>query len=148
MATLAFVAGVLFYWNSAVYLAGVHISLITGTVYAGIVGIAAVIVCAVLPSMRFMMESVAFSRLALALFFLAEPEIGIRLLSNPLLLAIVVVTGGACISRLIHGRIEREPSRLLQFPALTRSAVVAHGNDWQRQFVGWIDGTAPVRVPA
>ncbi len=148
VASLAFVAGSLFYWNSEVYLGSVHISVLTGFVYAIVVVITAIVVCGFIPSMRHMMESVAFSRLALAFVFLARPDLGGVLLANPLLLALVIVTGGACISRLIHGTIKRKKRRFLALPVLSRDAVVTQGNDWQRNFTGWIDGDALRRLPA
>lgn len=145
---LAFVAGVLFYWHSSVYLSAVHISLITGGVYAGVVGLAAMTICALLPSMRYMMESVALSRLMLAILFLGNPKLGEQFLSNPLLLAVIVVVGGACISRLIHGRIERQTPPLQTFRSSPRGATIARGNAWQQGFVDWIDGASVRPVPA
>ena len=148
--TLAFAAGMLFYWPSKVYIGDLHISLITGAVYAGIVGLAALLICAVFPRLRFMMEAVAISRLILALVALAIPGIGPALLTNPLLMALVVVSGGACVSRLLHGRIQRHPLPRFAFGPATRKSVVAVGTEWQRRFVLWVDGaaTVPVRVPA
>lgn len=144
--TLAFVAGVLFYWPSKVYLAGLHISVITGTVYAGVVGVAALLICIIFPRLRFMMEAVAISRLILAFAILAMPELGPAVLTNPLLMALIVVSGGACISRLLHGRILRHPLPRFSFGPTTRKSVVAVGTDWQRSFVSWVDGAAPVPV--
>lgn len=148
--TLAFLAGVLFYWPSQLYLAGLHISLVTGTVYAAVVGIAAIVICCALPRLRFMMEAVAISRLILALAVATNPGLGGALLGNPFLMALVVVTGGACISRVLHGRLHRPPLPRFSFGPATRHAVVAQGTAWQCRFVSWVDGAvpAPARITA
>ena len=93
VALLAFLAGTLFYWPSQVYLGQVHISLVTGIVYAAVVFVAALIVCVTLPRMRFMIEAVALSRLLLSLLVLAVPELGVLVLTNPVIMALVVVGG-------------------------------------------------------
>lgn len=139
---LAYLAGMLFYLPSPVYLGSLHISVITGGVYAFVVALASVAVCLFLPRLRFMIEAVAMSRLLVALCVVTVPETGPALLTNPPLMALVVVAGGACISRLIHGQIEREPRRRLAFGPTSRSPVVAHGSPFQRGFVEWIDGAA------
>lgn len=142
--SLAYLAGVLFYWPSHVYLAGFHISMITGTVYATVVGVAALLICALLPRLRFMMEAVAIARLILALFVVAMPELGPMVLSNPFLMALIVVLGGAGVSRLLHGRLLRHPLPRFAFGPKTRKSVVAVGTDWQCRFVSWVDGAAPM----
>ena len=148
VAGLAYLAGLLLYLPSQVYIGSVHISLVTGAVYAGVVGVAAIVICAILPSMRFMMEAVAISRLLLALLILGEPQLRALLLGNPLIMALVLVTGGVLISRLIHGRIERQPRGRFQLRTRWQSAVIRQGTAWQRSFVDWVEGTAPVRVQA
>ncbi len=148
VAGLAYLAGLLLYLPSQAYIGSVHISLVTGAVYACVVGVAAIVICAMLPSMRFMMEAVAISRLLLALLILGEPQLRALLLGNPLIMALVLVTGGVLISRLIHGRIERQPHRRFQLRTPWQSAVIRQGTDWQRSFVGWVEGTAPVRIQA
>lgn len=145
---LAFLAGVLFYWPSSLYLGPFHISVITGAVYAMVVALAAATVCLFLPRLRFMMEAVAVSRLLLALSVAVNPQIGPLLLTNPLLMAAVVVAGGACVSRVMHGRIERGAQRRFAFGPATRRAVVAHGAPWQCRFVDWIEGPAQQPVAA
>lgn len=146
--TLAFMAGVLFYWPSQTYLGAVHISLVTGLVYAGVVGVAAAIVCVVLPRLRFMIEAVAVSRLVLSCCVVVTPEIGPLLLANPVIMASVVVLGGAGISRVMHGQIVREPRPGFAFgPSARRDAVVL-GALWQRGFVDWIDATPSRRLAA
>ena len=148
VALLAFLAGTLFYWPSRVYLGPVHISLITGLVYASVVFVTALIVCLALPRMRFMIEAVALSRLVLALFVLATPELGALVLANPLIMALVVVAGGACISRLIHGRVKRESPVRFAFGPATRHSVVTIGTPHQERFVAWVEGAAPRRLAA
>lgn len=138
---LAYLAGVLFFWRSQVYVGGVHISLLTGLIYAIIVGLAAILICLVLPRLRFMMEAMAMSRLSVALSVMAAPELGVRLLSEPFLMALILVTWGACLSRLIHGRIDRGPKKFLAFGPRNRQNVVALGTPFQRGFVAWVDGS-------
>ena len=93
VSAMAFVAGVLMYLPAPAYLGGVHISVITGLIYAVIVGAAALIVCMALPRMRFMIEAVAISRLFLSIFVLAVPQVGFQILASPLLTAFIVVAG-------------------------------------------------------
>ncbi len=145
---LAFLAGVLFYLPSPVYLGALHISLVTGTVYAVVVGFAAAIVCLLLPRLRFMIEAVAVSRLLISLCVLAIPELGPFLLANPVLMAGVVVAGGACVSRVMHGRIERGMQARFAFGPTSHRAVVSRGTPWQTRFVDWIDGAALQRSAA
>ena len=45
VAGLAFLAGFLFYLNSDLRIAGVHVAWVTGAIYAGVVGICALLVC-------------------------------------------------------------------------------------------------------
>ncbi len=140
VAGLAYLAGALLYLPSQAYIGPVHISLVTGAVYAGVVGIAAIAVCAILPSMRFMMEAVAISRLLLALLVLAEPQLRAFFLGNPLIMAFVLVLGGICISRGLHGRIEKQSRSLFQVRTPWQQAIVRQGTDWQRSFVRWVEG--------
>ncbi|MEM7753433.1 MAG: hypothetical protein AAF230_08475 [Pseudomonadota bacterium] len=136
---LAFVAGVLFYLPSQSYVGRVHISLLTGTVYAAVVGLASAIVCVLLPRLRFMIEAVAVSRLILACCVVVTPEIGPLLLGNPLVMATVVVLGGAGISRLMHGQLVRGSRPAFAFGPSGRRDVVVRGGLWQRSFVDWIE---------
>ena len=134
---LAYLAGFLFYLPVPAYLGGVHISLVTGAVYAGVVGLAALVICGFLPSMRYMIEAVAIARVGLALVVLAIPQAGYQLLGNPILTALVVVGGGALVSRVLHGR--REKLRTGPKPWHPR-AIRLHGTARQRRFVAWVDG--------
>lgn len=145
---LAYVAGVLFFWNSQVYWGGVHISLVTGLVYAVIVGIAAVIICLALPRLRFMMEAMAMSRLSLAFTVMMVPELGRIVLTQPFVMALILVAGGACLSRVVHGRMDRGPKKFLAFGPHHRQSVTALGTPFQRGFVAWVDGAVPVRATA
>lgn len=147
VASLAYLAGVLLYLPSPAYIGAVHISFVTGAVYAAVVGGAAILICALLPSMRFMMEAVAISRLLLALVILGEPALRAFFLGNPLIMAFVLVVGGVCISRGIHGRIEKPSKRLFQMRTPWQQAIVRQGTDWQRKFVGWVEGGTTSTMP-
>lgn len=147
VALLAFVAGVLFYAQAPVYLGAVHISLVTGAVYALVVGTAALFVCIVFPSMRFMIEAVAISRLVLSVFVLCVPQVGFQILASPLLTAVLVVTGGVAVSRVLHGRILRSDPRghaPWASPANVRRPARIQGTPAQHRRVGWFDGHAPI----
>ena len=147
---MAFLAGFLFYLRADFYINGVHIAVVTGAVYALVVGMSALVVCLLLPSMRFMIEAVAVSRLCLSFFVLAAPNIGYKVLASPMLTAFLVVLGGALISRLLHGRILRVRTpgwrgRLLPSGALFRRVPVQlRGTRWQHRFVTWLDDAAPI----
>lgn len=140
--TLAFLAGVLFFWPSNAYLGPVHISIVTGAVYAAVVGCAAALVCVALPRLRFMIEAVAISRLILALAVLSMPDAAQLLLHNPILMALVVVTGGACVSRVLHGTLDRGDVQRFAFGPSSRQSVIAQGRGWQRRFVSWVEGAS------
>lgn len=147
--SLAFLAGVIFYVRADAEIFGLPVPLVTGAIYAGVVGPTALFFCLVLPSVRFMIEAVAVSRLAFSVFVFSVPEIGYRILSSPFLTAFVVVTGGVLISRLLHGRIRRlraanwrerlRPSRIV-----SRRPVMWQGRAWQHRFVRWIDDDQPL----
>lgn len=144
VAILAFFAGVLFYLPAPIYIGGVHISLITGAIYASVVGVAAVFVCLFLPRMRFMIEAVAIARLGLAFFVLWNPGVGYQILANPLATAFVVVTGGFIISRMLHGRILSDGKRTPFWPTGTRQPARIAAQPWQHRFLTWLDDTAPL----
>ena len=146
---LAFLAGFLFYARTGVYIHGVHASLIVGTIYAAVVGFFALVVCIALPSLRFMVEAVAVSRLGLSVFVLVEPHIGYKILANPMLTAALVVFGGILISRVMHGRILKEKTagwrdRIVPRDAFRRQPVRVRANKWQYKIVSWLDGAAPL----
>ncbi len=147
--SLAFLAGALFYLRSDLDIQGVHASVVIGAIYALVVGLAALLVCLFLPSLRFMVEAVAVSRLLFSFFVLAQPAIGYKILAMPTLNAAIVVSGGLIISRLLHGRIVREKTsgwrdRVLPRGAFNRQPVRLQGTLWQHRFVGWLDDTAPI----
>lgn len=150
VAFMAFLAGFLFYARADLYILGIHISFITGAVYAVVVGIAALVICLAFPSMRFMIEAVAVSRLMLSFFVLAVPEIGFKILASPTVTAVLVVFGGAVISRLLHGQIlrDRKPGwrgRILPAGSMfRRSPIKLSGAPWQHRFVSWLDDMAPI----
>ncbi|MDA9865505.1 hypothetical protein N9C96_02390 [bacterium] len=151
VATMAFLAGFLFYLQANIYIHGVHIAFITGAVYATVVGFSALLVCIFLPSMRFMIEAVAVSRLFLSFVVLAAPEVGFKILASPMLTAVLVVGGGAIISRLLHGRIHRDRlpgwrGRLLPQGMFRRHPAQIQGSPFQHRFVTWLDDTPPIPV--
>lgn len=148
---LAFLAGVIFYLRADHYINGVHVALVTGAVYAVIIGPVALLVCVFLPSLRFMVEAVAISRLLFAIFVFAAPGIGYGILASPSLTALIVVGGGAVISRVVHGRILREKARGWRDHILPRNAFQRHpvrlsGTVFQHRFVGWLEDAIPVRA--
>ena len=149
VAAMAFLAGFLFYLRANFYIHGIHIAFITGAVYAIVVGICALLVCLLLPSMRFMIEAVAVSRLLLSIFVLFVPNVGYAILASPMLTALLVVAGGAVISRAMHGQIEkvRQPGwrgHLLPQGMFRRVPVNVQGTGWQQRFVTWLDDAAPI----
>jgi len=146
--SMAFFAGYIMYLRADLYVFGVHIALFTGTLYASVVAFCALVICLFLPSMRFMMEAVAISRLGLSLVVFFAPNVGGPILSSPLLTAFVVVFGGFCISRLLHGRIlKTKPTtwrdRLFPQTGMQRLPARIEAAPWQLRFVGWIDNTVP-----
>lgn len=150
VAAMAYLAGFLFYLPSGVMLGGLPLAAVTGAVYAGVVGVIALIVCAVFPALRFMIEAVAVSRLILAIGFLAVPQAGAVVLSSPLLTALSVVGLGMVISRtLLHGRIlrERRPGwQGLLGPAdlFRRTPPRLRAAPFQHRFTGWLDDAVPI----
>lgn len=154
--SLAFIAGVLLYSNVRLLVGGVPLALITGLAYAALIGPITLVICVFVPRFRFMMDAVAVSRLILALFAYAYPTFGFTLLSSPLLQAVIVVGGGVAVSRLIHGRILRQPKSAVTespLPAAPRDprrrrppARLSRPNAFQRGFVGWVDGKEPIAV--
>ena len=147
---LAFFTGFFMYLRSDLHLWGWHVAWVTGAVYASVVGCCALIVCLFLPSMRFMIEAVAVSRLVLSLAILAMPGLGPLILSDPFITASVIVLGGMMVSRLMHGRILKDKvkgwrARLLPEAGLQRQPVRLEARPWQHSFVGWIDDSQTVQ---
>ncbi len=148
---MAFLAGFFFYLNSELSIGGVHIAIVTGTIYAVVVGFAALLVCLFLPSMRFMIEAIAVSRLGLSFFVLAAPEVGAQILASPMMTAFLVVLGGAFVSRVLHGRFERDHSygirnRILPKNIFRRDPPRVAASSLQYRFMTWMDDAAPVRI--
>lgn len=151
VAAMAFLAGFIFYVRTDLYIGGIHVSFVTGAAYAVIIAVCALIVCILLPSMRFMIEAVAVSRLILSLFVFAVPNVGYAILANPLITALVTVSGGVAVSRLIHGRIHRDKparlkDRLIPSSMFKRIPVSVQGTQWQKRFVNWLEDAEPVPV--
>ena len=150
--TMAFLAGVVFYLRADVYIGGVHLSLITGVLYAWIIGACALVICIALPSMRFMIEAVAVSRLILSCFVFFIPSVGYLVLANPMITALVTVLGGMAVSRVMHGRIHKDAGtskrRMWSTPLFQRLPVVIQATPLQQRFVDWMEDAEPVRIPA
>jgi hypothetical protein len=147
---MAFLAGVVFYLRADVYIGGIHLSLITGLLYAWIIGACALVVCIALPSMRFMIEAVAVSRLILSFFVFIVPSVGYTILANPVITAFITVGGGMAVSRLMHGRIRKEArtgwkGRVWPAAMFTRLPVVVHAGPRQQRFVNWMEDVEPLR---
>ncbi|MBT8459791.1 MAG: hypothetical protein KJN60_09000 [Boseongicola sp.] len=146
---LAFVAGVLFYARLDMVLFGLPAPFIVGLIYAFIIGFAALIVCILAPSFRFMLEAIAISRLAVAGVAFSFPALGDTILASPILNAIIVVGFGVAVSRLMHGRIVRPArvsleNRLLAYAEEGRGRIRVTGNVWQRNYVAWMDDAVAV----
>ena len=148
---LAFLAGFLFYLPTNVHVHGIHLSWLTGAIYALVIGLSAIAVFLYLPTMRFMVEAIAVSRLCLSLFVLAAPELGYRILSDPFVMACLVVFGGLVLSRVMHGRILKEKTRtwgerIRNFRSVSPAPVRLRGSALQFRFVGWMENSMPVRA--
>ena len=147
--SLAFIAGFIFYLRAGHQVWGLPVPVVTGAIYAGVVGPTALFFCLVLPSIRFMIEAIAVSRLLFSIFVFTVPEIGYQVLASPFLTAFVVVTGGIVVSRLIHGRIQKTRAtawreRFSLSRMISRSPARLRARSWQHRFVGWIDDTQPL----
>lgn len=146
---LAFLSGYIMYLQSELQVWGLHIAWVTGGIYACVVGAFALLICLFVPSMRFMIEAVAISRLGISVVVFALPELGVRLLADPFITASVIVAGGFLVSRALHGRILKERNytwrdRIL--PRFERKPVQIRATAFQARFVGWIDNTVPLRA--
>ena len=150
---LAFFAGYFFYARSGMVIHGWPIELITGFVYAAVIVPVAFVVCVLFPSLRFLLESVAITRLMLAMLVYTYPTLGAVVLGSPILTAMIVVSSAALLSRLfLHGRLIRiKPERWtdrLKSIFIWRPARISDPTPLQYRFVSWVDDTEPVRVRA
>jgi hypothetical protein len=148
---LAFAAGYLFYARLDVQLFGMPAAVITGLIYAGIIAPVALLVCLFLPTLRFMVEAIAVSRLCVACIVYTYPEVGATILASPILTAVIVVGFGVAISRMLHGRVLRQAlpglrERIAQIRAAYRVPARIIAGPWQQRFVGWVDDAIPVPV--
>ena len=151
VALAAFFAGFIMYLRADLYVGSVHVAWVTGAIYAMVVGFCALLVCLFLPSMRFMIEAVAVSRLFLSGFIFCWPDVGQRILADPMVTAGVIVLGGIVLSRFMHGRILRARAETLRdwiVPRQTfqRAPARVIAGPMQFRFVSWIDNAEPVRV--
>ena len=92
-----------------------------------------------------MIEAVAVSRLLFSVFVFAMPEIGYKVMAMPSLNAVIVVTGGFLISRVIHGRILRKQAqswweRAVPRDVFNRVPAQVIGSSRQHRFTNWMDG--------
>lgn len=100
---LAFVAGVLFYANYRFEVLGMPLPVYTGLLYAVVIGFVGAVVYACLPGLQLMMETVAISRLGIAVWAFNNPEQGAQLLASPLVSATLVIAGAIVIRGVVHG---------------------------------------------
>lgn len=145
----AFLAGILFYSRLDMVLLGLPAPFVVGLIYAFIIGIAALFVCILAPSFRFMLEAIAISRLGIAALAFGFPTFGETILASPVLNACIVVGFGVGVSRVIHGRIIRTArtglrARLHSYATEGRGKVRVAGSAWQRSYVGWMDDAVAV----
>ncbi len=146
---MAFLTGFIMYLRADIHVYGVHVAWVTGAIYASVVGLCAIFISLFLPSIRFMMEAVAISRLGLSFVVFFAPGLGFPILASPTATALVVVCGGLIISRLLHGRIRKpKPTRLrdrfIPQNGFQRLPARIQAGPWQTRFVGWIDNTPPL----
>lgn len=147
VAVSGFMSGILLYAHVDLRLFGWPAPVVIGLVYAGTTTAAAAFVCIALPGIRTMVESVAIARLLIATLAFAHPALAEALVTSPPLMAGLVVTIGYGVSRSLHGRIARAPvapDAPPRFAMFDRAPLRLDAADWQRSFVGWIDGRAPV----
>ena len=147
--SMAFLSGIIMYLRSDLHVGGLHISWITGAIYAGVIGFCAVFVCLFVPTMRFMIEAVAVSRFCLSVSVFAVPELERAVLGDPVLTSVIVVSGGFLISRVMHGRILRAEvqtwrDRILPKITMQRGPVQIKAGPMQTRYVAWIDNAVPI----
>lgn len=151
VAVLAFLAGFYFYLRDDTVVLGLPAGVAVGLIYAAVIVPVSLFVCVFLPSIRFLIEAVAITRLLLAMLVFTYPVLGEVLLGNPVLTAMIVVSSGAILSRtFLHGRMQRPHvdgwwPRIKQF--FTRiPAHIESPTPLQHRFTAWVDATQPVRV--
>ena len=151
VAICAFWAGFFFYARTDIAIFNTHAAFVVGAVYAMVIVPVTLVVCLFLPAVRFLIEAVAVTRLAIAMLAYTYPVLGATLLANPLLTALLVVSTGAILSRtFLHGRLRRPHvdgwlPRLKQL--FTRiPAHIEEPTPLQHHFTAWVDATQPVRV--
>ncbi len=148
---LAFIGGYLFYARLDIQVFGLPAAVVTGLIYAAVIAPVALLVCLFLPSLRFMIEAVAVSRLCVACIVYSFPEVGAVILASPILTAVIVVGFAVAISRAMHGRVVRQALpglriRIAQFREAYRVPARVIAGPWQQRFVGWVDDAVPVRI--
>lgn len=144
---LSYVAGLIAHLHLDIFVSGWPIAIFFASLQATVVGVFALLVCLLTPSLRFMVEAFAVSRLVFALFVYFFPGIGYPILTEPMLAAVIVILGGSLASRLIHGRfckpqIEGLQDRLRAVSRRRPARLVSQ--PWQFNFVHWVDDTRPV----
>ena len=101
---MGYLAGWLFYLRVDVQIGGVPLPLVTGVLYAVLLSLSTLAICIVAPSLCFMIEPLAVSRLVISIFVVTNPGPGGEILTNPLLMAGLVVGGAVFISRAMRRR--------------------------------------------
>lgn len=145
---LAFIAGALLYSNIPAN-GALPVSLIAGGLYAAVVGSIAILTCLFLPALRFMLESIALSRVLVGIAAWQSPDVAMALVGSPLLMAMLVVSLGAILSRTFHGNMQRNSTAARRLGVLPDSLFQRHPpvlvapTTWQMQFVNWIDAARP-----
>lgn len=91
---LAFFSGVVLYLRTDILILGIPLPLVTGLLYAAIIGPATIAIFAFLPALSRMIENLALSRLSVSVFVFIFPGPGDVLLASPHLMAAFVVAGG------------------------------------------------------
>lgn len=153
VAVLAFFAGYFFYARTDLTVMGLPAGVVTGMVYAVMIVPISLLMCIFLPSMRFIIESVAITRLLLAMLAYTYAPVNEVLMGNPMLTAAIVVSSGAILSRtFLHGRMRRPTaptfSERVKLYFTRLPARIEEPTPLQHSFTAWVDATQPIRVRA
>lgn len=148
---LTFTAGVLFYARHDLTLFGVPLALVSGLLYAGLIGPVVLMILILAPRFRFLLEGIAVARVTVAALAYFSPAIGDVILAAPLLNALLVVSLGSIISRCLHGRVRRQTlprlsERVRLYAQGIRPPARLDARPWQMRYVGFMDDAAPVRA--
>jgi len=157
-------SGFLFYWRLGEFeVNGIPLPLFTAGLYAVFVGLAAALICLLLPRFRFSMELFALSRLTFASLSAVSPTVCGMALGSPFVNAGVVVLGGAAIgavlwrprpgpspyspargathtfAKLGYRPDARGPGRLLHDMLADPAAPGTGARHWRTRLAAWLD---------